>query len=449
MDNTIAPSFSEDTPDIRATVTTITPDASPQPKALCFDPTPIDPRALRIIETLQQAGHEAYLVGGCLRDLLLGQVPKDFDIATSARPHEVAALFRNSRLIGRRFVLVHIFFGREFIEIATFRAATEPHSYRQGNRVVEDNVYGTMQEDVQRRDFTINALYYNPSNQQLIDILGAQNDIEQRLIRIVGEAKSRYEEDPVRMIRAARFAAKLNMELEADTENAMAECLPHIRNVPAARLEDECNKLFLGGYGEACFDRLRRYDLFKALFPDADRVLHHPNEAFARYSEKLIRISLRNTDQRMSEGKPVTVAFIFAAILWPVFQLQYQGLLKAGRDWHDAIHQAIDVVLIAANERVAISQRQRAMIREIWSLQARLEATKNSKRKIDVLVSHPRFRAAFDFMQVRLEAGEPLSALVERWLPYHSQNPEELDLAYELPPQQRKPFKRHYNKRRK
>ncbi|MDO4436169.1 MAG: polynucleotide adenylyltransferase PcnB [Cardiobacteriaceae bacterium] len=418
-------------------------------KALPINESLIDPRALRIIETLQEAGHEAYLVGGCLRDLLLGQQPKDFDIATSARPQEVAALFRNSRLIGRRFVLVHIFFGREFMEIATFRASSEPHLYRQDNRVVEDNVYGTMQEDVERRDFTINALYYNPKTHELIDLLHAKHDIENRLIRIVGDAQTRYLEDPVRMIRAARFAAKLDMELEAETEAAILPCLGQMSHVPPARLEDECNKLFLGGYGEACFERLRRYDLFKALFPDADHILHHPNQNFAHYSEQMIRISLRNTDNRMREGKPVTVAFIFAAILWPVFQLQYQGLLKSGHDWHHALHEAIDVVLIAANERVAISQRQRAMIREIWSLQARLEATKNSKRKTDILVSHPRFRAAFDFLQVRLEAGEPLSALVERWLPYHSLNHQEEEASYHLPPTQRKPFKRHFNKRRK
>ena len=372
-------------------------------------PQQIDPRALKILRQLDEAGFEAYLVGGCIRDLLLGKQPKDFDIATSARPEQVAAIFRNCRLIGRRFRLAHIHFGRDdIIEVATFRAPPESEARTDSyGSVLEDNHYGTLEDDVVRRDFTINALYYDSKNEQIRDYVGAFADIEQRIIRIIGDPVARYTEDPVRMLRAARFAAKLAMPLEAATEAAIASCRDNLRAVPAARLYDEAQKLFMGGYGASCFDILQDYGLFAALFPDTAKTFQHKNSAFAQYAQNIVRIAL---------VKPVTIAFLLAAILWPVYQLQYRGLLKERDNWHSAMHEAIDLVHIAASERVSIPVRLRGMIREIWTLQARLEQTaRGNARKMHGVLAHPRFRAAYDFLVVRHAAGEDLSELVELW----------------------------------
>ena len=350
-----------------------------------IDAERLDRRAMRIAHQLIDAGFEAYLVGGCLRDSLLSREPKDFDIATNARPEEVARLFRNCRLIGRRFRLAHIHFGRNIIEVATFRAgADEDVKTDSDGHVIEDNHYGTMEDDVVRRDFTVNALYYDP----------------------------RWEE--WRMLRAARFAAKLDMQLETQTEAAIGVCAEGLKSVPPARLFDETQKLFMSGYGVKSYEQMKRLQLFSMLFPDVARVLNHPNQAFADYADRVIRVALSNTDQRIAQDKPVTIAFLFAAFLWPVFQLQYQGLLKS-RDWHSAMHEAVDLVLIAAAERISIPVRLRGMIREMWTLQARFDLTGNSQRKTRSLLSHPRFRAAYDFLLVREAAGEPLAESVRWW----------------------------------
>jgi poly(A) polymerase len=377
----------------------------------------IEPRALKIVRQLDEAGFEAFLVGGCLRDLLLGKQPKDFDIATNARPEEVAAIFRNCRLIGRRFRLAHVHFGRDIIEVATFRAPPERLARTDSfGSVLEDNHYGSIEDDAVRRDFTINALYYDVKNDELRDYVGALADIEARIIRIIGDPATRYTEDPVRMLRAARFAAKLGMPLEAATEAAIADCRDNLRAVPAARLFDEAQKLFMSGYGEACFEVLQRYGLFAMLFPDAGHVFEHPNAAYAQYAQRLVRIALANTDARVAEDKPVTIAFLLAAILWPVYQLQYRGLLKERDNWHSAMHEAVDVVHIAASERLAIPVRLRGMIREIWTLQARLEqAARGNLRKMHGVLAHPRFRAAYDFLLVRQGAGEQIDELVALW----------------------------------
>lgn len=374
-----------------------------------------DRRAMRIAMQLIDAGFEAYLVGGCLRDSLLKREPKDFDIATNARPEEVAGLFRNCRLIGRRFRLAHIHFGRDIIEVATFRAGSDDAAKTDSDgHVLEDNQYGSMEEDVVRRDFTINALYYNPANEVLIDYLGAMQDLHARTLRLIGDPVLRYTQDPVRMLRAARFAAKLDMQLETQTEAAIATCREGLKSVPPARLFDEAQKLFMSGYGEKSYQEMKRLDLLAMLFPDVARVLAHRNRAFADYADRVIGVALRNTDKRIAEEKPVTIAFLFAAFLWPVFQLQYQGLLQS-RDWHSAMHEAVDLVLIAAAERISIPVRLRGMIREIWTLQARFDLTGNSPRKTRSLLSHPRFRAAFDFLMVRAAAGEDLAASVRWW----------------------------------
>lgn len=245
-----------------------------------------DRRAMRIAMQLIDAGFEAYLVGGCLRDSLLKREPKDFDIATNARPEEVAGLFRNCRLIGRRFRLAHIHFGRDIIEVATFRAGSDDAAKTDSDgHVLEDNQYGSMEEDVVRRDFTINALYYNPANEVLIDYLGAMQDLQARTLRLIGDPVLRYTQDPVRMLRAARFAAKLDMQLETQTEAAIATCREGLKSVPPARLFDEAQKLFMSGYGEKSYQEMKRLDLLAMLFPDVARVLAHRNRAFADYAD--------------------------------------------------------------------------------------------------------------------------------------------------------------------
>ena len=372
----------------------------------------LDPRALEIVHTLIRAGHEAYLVGGCIRDLLRGRTPKDFDVATSAHPETVRQLFPNCRLIGKRFRLAHIYYGRNTIfEVATFRRESEASEQVRG-----DNSYGTLEDDVHRRDFTINALYYDVQKHEIIDRLNGLADVAQGLIRIIGDPKTRFTEDPVRMLRAVRFMSKLGLPLETETAEAIPKNRKKLAAVPPARLGDECLKLFLSGDGQACFDNLREYKLFTMLFPDVDHLFFHPNGEFATYAVRLAQAALASTDQRVREGKQVTLAFVLAAFLWPVFQLQYAGMLRDGqRSWHEVMHEAIDIVLLAANERVAITLRLRAIIREIWTLQARLELAAGNQKKMVAVLAHPRFRAAYDFLLIRQQAGENLPALVETW----------------------------------
>lgn len=410
--------------------------------------TQLDRNALKIVNQLNEAGFDAYLVGGCIRDLLLGQTPKDYDIATNARPEEVAGLFRNCRLIGRRFRLAHIHFGRDIIEVATFRGKPDNERPTNANgQILEDNHYGTMAEDAQRRDFTINALYYDVRTGMVIDHIGAMDDIRRRVIRIIGDPQARYAEDPVRMLRAARMAAKLGIPLDEATEAAIAPLREHLRGVPAARLFDETQKLFMTGHGAESFASMQRYGLLAELFPDVARVLAHPNRAFARYADKLMRVALANTDARLAEDKPVTIAFLFAAFLWPVYQLQYKGLLSERDNWHSAMHEAVDTVHIAAAERVSIPVRLRGMIREIWTLQARFELAQNSPRKMRGLLGHPRFRAAYDFLLIRAEAGEPLEKLVALWTDAQT----DIDFVPDTPrdtPRNRGPIRRRRSRNR-
>lgn len=412
---------------------------------LGFSNEQFDPRALEIIQKLKEAGHEGYLVGGCLRDLLLGKQPKDFDIATDAKPEVVAKLFKNCRLIGRRFRLAHIYFGRHIFEVATFRAEQDAPTDENG-KILKDNCYGTLEDDVIRRDFTINALYYDPLKEEVLDYLGALDDIRGGVLRLIGDAKQRYQEDPVRMLRAARFQAKLGMQLEAHTKEAISECRELLRGIPAARLFDETQKLFVTGYAKESFASLVELDLFAMLFPDVAHILHHPQEAFKHYAQEMMMIALHNTDSRINEGKPVTIAFLLAAFFWPVFQLQYKGLLQSGKFWHEAMHEAIDLVLIAGSERITIPARLRSMIREIWVMQARFDALNPKQvRKVASLLEHPRFRAAFDFLEIRAQAGEDLADSVAFW----QRAQEELPTQPRKTQRSRSGNKRHYRRPRR
>lgn len=377
--------------------------------------------AVTVVERLQQAGFEAFAVGGCVRDVLLDLTPKDFDIATSATPEEVRATFRNARLIGRRFKLVHVHFGREIIEVATFRAShgddsadevSEHSRQSESGRLLRDNVYGTLEEDAQRRDFTINALYYNVSSGQIHDFANGLPDIRNRLVRLIGDPVQRYLEDPVRMLRAVRFAGKLDFDIEQHSAAPLREMADLLHDIPAARLFDEVLKLFMSGQGERTFDLMLKHDLFAPLFPDTDEAIEQNPE----YTLKLIRQALHNTDDRVNDGRPVTPAFLFAALLWPALPQRIAELEDKGIPTIPAHQQAAQELLAEQCRHTAIPKRFSIPLREIWDLQPRLE--RRSGRRADQMLEHPRFRAAYDFLLLREAAGERTDGLGRWWTLY-------------------------------
>ncbi len=374
----------------------------------------ISESALKVLYKLKKAGFESYLVGGGVRDLLLGGKPKDFDVATDALPEQVRALFGNSRIIGRRFRLVHVRYGREIIEVATFRSHHE-QAENEGQALVEDgfilrnNVYGTLEDDAFRRDFTVNALYYNIADFSVVDFTKGMADLQAQTLCMIGEPELRLQEDPVRMLRAIRFAAKLQFGLEAGLKQQIELQGDRLDLVPAARLFDEVLKLFLSGYAEKTFYLLTEYQLFQHLFAQTAEFLEQPDN----YTKRFVSLALINTDKRIQIEKPVNPAFLFAALLWPAVHQQsgllqtpdhpaLQSLLEAGRD-------VINVQL----SQIAIPKRFRQMMIDIWVFQARL-AQRRGKRPIR-LVSHPRFRAAYDFMLLRNDTGEDLQELCDWW----------------------------------
>ncbi len=369
--------------------------------------------ALRVLYRLNEAGFEAFLVGGAVRDLLLGGHPKDFDIATNAHPDEVRSLFRNCRLIGRRFRLAHVVFGREIVEVATFRGISDDGSgdrHSVDGRLVRDNVYGTIEEDAIRRDFTINALYYDIADFSVRDYVGGMADLERRTMRLIGDPELRYREDPVRMLRAARLAAKLGFEIDAATAEPFARCGPLLTDAPPARLFDESLKMFLTGHGLASFRALERYGLLGHLFPATLRSLSGPNAVAFRH---LIEATLASTDARIHADKPVTPAFLFAALLWEPVREATATLLEQGVETVLAQSRAVDRVLAEQARRVAIPRRFAISMEEIWNLQPRFE--QSAKRRVFALLAHPRFRAAYDFLVLRAAESEAVAALGEWW----------------------------------
>lgn len=375
----------------------------------------ISPNALKVLNRLKQAGFEAYLVGGGVRDLLLGHEPKDFDIATNATPEEVREVFRNCRLIGRRFRLAHVFFGREIVEVATFRgsnaeAGSDAQVTEQG-MILRDNVYGSITEDALRRDFTVNALYYNIADFSLVDYAGGLADIEQGCLRLIGDDPvARYREDPVRMLRAVRFACKLGFIIDPDCAAPIRELAGLLGEISPARLFEETLKLFHSGYALHAFEKLRHFDLFAQLFPETDACLAREEQAFPI---TFVSRGLDNTDRRILEGKPVAPAFLFAVLLWEPVRLRYQTLLAEGLPSADAMALASHEIASAQQRRVAIQKRFALPMREIWALQPRLER-RQGKRPL-MLLSHPRFRAAYDFLLLRAEAGETDPELAQWW----------------------------------
>lgn len=376
----------------------------------------ISPAALRVIRQLHEARYQAYLVGGGVRDLLLDGRPKDFDVATNATPEEVRRLFRGARIIGRRFQIVHVRMGREIIEVTTFRGQDEdaPHQVRSDDgMLLRDNVYGTLESDAIRRDFTINALYYNAQDFSIIDYCGGLKDLQKRRLRIIGDPVTRYKEDPVRILRSVRFAAKLGFSIEPRTAAPMRELGELLTNVSQARLFEEILKLFLNGSATATFNLLREYDLVQHLFPGTDAALKQG----APYMNELIDISMANTDKRLRGGKTVTPAFIYAALLWPALQLRYLQLV-ANSTPVQAWNQASLDVISQQLTRTAIPKRFLIPMREIWDLQQRLP-NRLGMRALRLL-DHPRFRAAYDFLLMREDAGEPLEGLGNWWTSYQA-----------------------------
>lgn len=393
-----------------------------------IDPALISRNAVRVTDGLQQGGHRAFIVGGAVRDLLLNVAPKDFDVATDATPDQVQKLFRRARIIGRRFQIVHVQFGQDIIETSTFRALvdtpadappspppprlrrgemdTRTHAVDASGRVLRDNVWGEQHEDATRRDFTINAMYYDPATQTVLDYHDGMADMRARLLRMIGDPVTRYREDPVRMLRVVRFAAKLGFEIEPATRAPIKELAGLISNVPAARLFDEMLKLLLSGHALACLTRLRQEGLHHGVLPLLDVIFE------SEHGEKFITLALTNTDERVRAGKGVSPGFLFATLLWNDMQTRWQQYTLAGEFPVPALHRAMDDVLDMQTEKLAIHKRFSSDMREIWGLQHRLE--KRSGRSAMKLLEHPRFRAGYDFLLLRCESGE-LDASVGQW----------------------------------
>lgn len=378
----------------------------------------ISPNALKVLYRLRDAGFRACLVGGGVRDLLLGREPKDFDVATDARPEQVYKLFRNCRLIGRRFRLAHVQFGQEIVEVATFRAHGDDSEDGDGpsveraadGRILSDNVYGSIEDDAWRRDFTLNALYYDIANFAVLDYVGGMADLKAGLIRLIGDPARHYHEDPVRLLRAVRFAAKLGFQLDSATEAPLHRLGHLLEKIPPARLFDEILKLFLGGSAIQTFELLRHYRLFGWLFPATERCLNHQQQ---HYPKTLLVRALANTDSRLAEDRPVNPAFLFAALLWEPLREQMQHLRANGLDEVEAMQTAADMVIQTQIRHVALPRRYSLPMREIWEMQQRL-ATVTGKRPLRLL-THPRFRAGYDFLLLRAEADEQAAVLADWW----------------------------------
>jgi poly(A) polymerase len=385
----------------------------------------ISQNALKVLYRLKESGYQAHLVGGSVRDLLLGREPKDFDVATDAHPEDVRRLFRNCRLIGRRFRLAHVMFGREIIEVATFRSLQEPgdsngaHHVDEDGRIVRDNVYGSIEDDALRRDFTVNALYYNIDDFTIIDYAGGMRDIEAGVLRLLGDPVTRYREDPVRMLRAVRFATKLGFRIEPETERPISKLAPLLGDIPPARLFDEMLKLFMSGSALDNFEMLRHYDLFRQLFPLTDESLTHQENEFPL---TLINRGMANTDERVAAGKPVAPAFLFAVFLWEPVRFRAARLESEGQAPAQALQHAGSQIIAEQAAVMATPRRFSLPMREIWMLQLRLER-KGGRRSLRVL-GHPRFRAAYDFLLLRGAAGEVSQELCDWWTEFQEMHPE-------------------------
>lgn len=379
----------------------------------------ISAAALKTCTGLQEAGFDAYIVGGAVRDLLLDFKPKDFDVATNAEPEDVRNVFRRSRIIGKRFRLVHVLWGRETIEVSTFRG----HHHNEGDasvndtgRILRDNIFGSMEEDAARRDFTANALYYNPVTQEVLDFHNGVADVKARLLRMIGDPTKRYQEDPVRMLRAVRLSAKLGLKIDKATQKPIAELADLLHDVPPSRLFDEMLKLFLSGHAIESINILRAQHLHHGLLPLLDVVLEQP------LGEKFVMLALKNTDDRIMQGKSSNPSFLFATLLWHEVLKAWQENQKHA-PLFPALYQAMDEVIQIQAKKLAIHNRFVSGMKEIWAMQPRFE--QRSGKRPFALLTHPRYRAAYDFMLLRCESGEIASELGEWWTTFAHANSEQ------------------------
>jgi len=372
-----------------------------------IDPKLVSSNAIRVTNTLQQAGFKAFLVGGAVRDLLLGVKPKDFDIATNATPEQVKKLFRRAFIIGRRFQIVHVMFGQDLLEVTTFRGASADDAPKdEHGRVLRDNTFGEQHEDATRRDFTINAMYYDPATQTVLDYHGGMDDIRAKTLRIIGAPEARFREDPVRLLRVVRFAAKLGFTIAPETREPITVMAPLINNVPAARVFDEMLKLLMSGHALACLQQLRQEGLHRGLLPLLDVVMEQP------LGEKFVRLALANTDERIRQGKPVSPGFLFASLLWHQVLEKWKAYQAAGEYPIPALHLAADDVLHAQTDSLALQRRIATDMRDIWAMQPRFE--RRVGKAPYKLLEHPRMRAGYDFLLLRCASGE-LDAEIGEW----------------------------------
>ncbi|WP_286342967.1 polynucleotide adenylyltransferase PcnB [Ferrimonas sp. YFM] len=374
----------------------------------------ISENALKVLYRLHKAGYDAYLVGGGVRDLLLRHQPKDFDVATNATPEQVRRLFRNCRLVGRRFRLAHILFGRDVIEVATLRGHHEEESKHakkdDSGRLLRDNVYGSIDEDAERRDFTVNGLYYDISDFSIRDYFGGMEDLKARRLKLIGDPVKRYSEDPVRMLRAVRFATKLEFDLDPSVEKPIHKMAHLLSDIPAARLFEETLKLFMSGKGLENFRMMREFDLFAPLFPMQDKMM---NGEEGDKVVSLVEAVLRNTDDRVNADKPVTPAFLYAAMLWYPMQSMMAKRTSKGVSHYDAMMAACGEVVSAQSKTISMPRRFSSPAQEIWQMQSRLE--KRAGARAFRAFEHPRFRAAYDFLVLRGEAEGGDVAELARW----------------------------------
>jgi poly(A) polymerase len=377
----------------------------------------LSPSAAKVCSVLRDAGFQAYVVGGAVRDLLLGIEPKDFDVATDARPEQVKPLFRRALIIGRRFRLVHVMLGPETVEVSTFRAADPDTAEKdEHGRVLRDNVFGTQAEDARRRDFTVNALYYDPATEEVVDFHGGLADLKKRVLRVIGDPRTRYREDPVRMLRAVRLAAKLGLTLDAATREPIRSFAPLMERVPPARLFDEMLKLLLSGHASACLRQLREVGLHKGLLPLLDVILEQP------LGERFVTLALAQTDERVLNEKPVSPAFLFAALLWHEVLAAWRAREARGERSIQALEIAMDEVLDTQCAKLAITRKLTATMREVWGMQPRFDM--RSGQRAYRLLEAARFRMAYDFLALRAASGEVPAELEAWWRTFQSADAE-------------------------
>jgi poly(A) polymerase len=372
----------------------------------------LSPAAAKVCAVLREAGFSAYVVGGAVRDLLLGIVPVDFDIATDARPEQVKPLFRRALIIGRRFRLVHVMMGPETVEVSTFRSADDASEKDEHGRVLRDNVFGTQEGDALRRDFTVNALYYDPATEEVVDFHGGLADLKKRVLRVIGDPETRYREDPVRMLRGVRLAAKLGLTLDPQTREPIRSLAPLMERVPPARLFDEMLKLLLSGHASACLRQLREVGLHKGLLPLLDVILEQP------LGERFVTLALAQTDERVLASRPVSPAFLFAALLWHEVLAAWKTRQARGERAIPALETAMDEVLDTQCAKLAITRRLTATMREVWAMQPRFDG-RSGNRAFRTLET-PRFRMAYDFLALRAASGEVPAELEAWWRTFQS-----------------------------